>query len=171
MWQCSPVEYGTVKSRRRSPGTPVATNWSTSSCAWPVSHSSSPGAFGLRAFITALRSPAPVMFPMLLTTSGGMVSAYWRGAPGADVSLRENRESSSTCLHRRYEDTSQASAPAMVRTFLTGSSVSRCAISSGSRVPLASNGNRVSSSAAAAGAGSMVVVMRSGPILRVLRRG
>lgn len=98
------------------------------------------GAFGVIAFITALRRPASAMFPMLLTTSGGTVSALRRGAPGAAVSFIEKRRSSSTCVHSAYEETSQASAPATVRTLRTGSRVRNSATSSGIRSPRAENG-------------------------------
>lgn len=69
-----------------------------SSPALARSHSCRPFWRGFSAFITALRSPALLMLPMLLTTSGGIVSAYWRGTPAFAVSLRLNRSSSSTCL-------------------------------------------------------------------------
>lgn len=53
----------------------------------------------------------------------------------------------------------------MVRTFLTGSLVIRCAISWGSRVPLASKGNRGSGSASwlTGQPVIVVVVMRRAP--------
>ncbi|WP_344683628.1 hypothetical protein [Saccharopolyspora taberi] len=54
---------------------------------------------GRMAFITAVRSPALSTLPMLLTTSGGIVSAYWRGTPGAEVWPWLNRSSPITCLH------------------------------------------------------------------------
>ncbi|CAM5478863.1 hypothetical protein STANM309S_05910 [Streptomyces tanashiensis] len=105
--------------------------------------------------MTALRSPAPVMLPMLFTTCGGIVSAYCRGAPGAEVSFRLNLGSSRTCLHSSYEETSQASAPAIVRTFRTGSARS-ASISAGSRVPSQSKGK----------AGGVVTAKLIGRLLR-----
>ncbi|MGW7243647.1 hypothetical protein [Streptomyces sp. NPDC054804] len=53
---------------------------------------------------------------------------------------RENRSSRSTWRHSRYDDTSQASSPAIVRTRRTGAVARRSPTSSGTRVPSQENG-------------------------------
>ncbi|CKQ05954.1 Uncharacterised protein [Mycobacterium tuberculosis] len=138
--QCRAVASGSAKSLRRSAGAPSVIRLSSSEFAVSRRNCSNPGALGVIAFITALRSPASAMFPMLLTTSGGTVSAFRRGAPAAAVSFMEKRRSSSTCVHSAYEETSQASAPVMVRTLRIGSRVRNSATASGIRSPRAENG-------------------------------